>query len=79
MVDKATQQILDDSFKRVTNLLGKKDKELRALSKYLYQHDYLNQDEMDLIIRGKGLGKEKDKNKVRTWDTKKYGNYLIHF
>jgi len=33
---------------------------------------------MDRIIRGKGL-KEKEEEKVRTWDTKKYGNYLIQF
>ena len=38
-----------------------KDVELRRLSKYLYQHDYLDAEEMDKIIRGEPLGEEKDK------------------
>ena len=42
-------------------LLENKDKELRRLSKALYEHDYLDANEMDLIIRGKGLGSEKEK------------------
>jgi len=37
-----------------------KDRELRRLSKYLYQHDYLDANEMDKIIKGEGLGDEKD-------------------
>jgi len=58
----------------VVNVLQTKDKELRRLSKALYQQDYLNADEMDKIIRGVGLGKEKEENRVRTWDEEdKYG------
>ena len=59
--------------------MEKKDSELRRLSKALYEHDYLNAEEMDLIIRGKGLGKEKEEKKVRTWDTETQGNYVIQF
>ena len=62
---------------RVSKLLETKDKELRRLSKSLYEHDYLDATEMDLIIRGKGLSKEKEKQKVRTWDTESQGNYVI--
>ena len=41
-------------------MLLNKDKELRRLSKYLYEHDMLNAEEMDRVIRGKGLDKEKE-------------------
>jgi len=34
---------------------------------------------MDLIIRGKGIDKEKAKNKVRDWDQDKNGAPLISF
>ena len=49
------------------------------MSKALYEHDYLDANEIDLIIRGKGLGSEKEKSKVRTWDTETQGNYVIQF
>ena len=49
------------------------------MSKALYEQDYLNAEEMDLVIRGKGLGKDKDQNKVRTWDKEKYGPALVQF
>lgn len=49
-VDRVVKKILDESFERVSLLLTKKEKELRRLSKYLYQHDYLDADEMDRII-----------------------------
>lgn len=45
----------------------------------MYEQDYLDADEMDKIIRGVGLGKEKEDNKVRTWDTEKYGPPLVSF
>ena len=51
---------MQESFDRVAKLLISKDRELRRLSKALYEQDYLNAEEMDLVIRGKGLGKEKD-------------------
>ena len=78
-VDRAVKQILDESFERVKNLLIKKDKELRRLSKVLYEQDYLNADEMDRIIRGEGIGKEKDEKKVRSWDEEKYGPPIVQF
>ena len=64
---------------RVSDLLLKRDAEIRRLAKYLYEHDYLNYEEMDLVIRGQFLADEKEQNKVRTWDTKKFGNYLLKF
>ena len=70
---------MQESFERVAKLLLTKDRELRRLSKALYEQDYLNAEEMDLVIRGKGLGKEKEKNKVRTWDKEKYGPALVQF
>ena len=70
---------MQESFERVAKLLLSKDRELRRLSKALYEQDYLNAEEMDLVIRGKGLGKDKEKNKVRTWDKEKYGPALVQF
>jgi len=62
----------------VTSILLKKDKELRRLSKHLYEQDYLDAEEMGNIIEGKGLG-EKEENKVRTWDEGKDGKPTISF
>lgn len=39
----------------------------------------MDAEEMDLIIRGKGIDKEKEKNKVRDWDKEKNGAPLIDF
>lgn len=61
---------------RVSTLLTEKDAEMRRLSRYLYEHDYLNFEEMDLIIKGMKLTAEKEDKKVRTWNAEKYGNYL---
>ena len=66
-VDREVQQILDESFARVAKLLTTKDKELRELSKQMYLHDYLDADEMDRIISGKGLDPTKSK-KIRDWE-----------
>ena len=52
---------MQDSFKRVETLLLSKDKELRNLACYLYEHDTLNAEEMDRVIRGKGLEEKKEK------------------
>ena len=57
-VDRVVTEILQESFERVELLLQTKDKELRRLSKYLFQHDYLDADEMDKIIRNKSLSKD---------------------
>lgn len=73
--DVLVQKILDDSFNRVNKLLSSKDKELRNLAKALFQHDYLNADEMDRIISGKKLDTTKTQ-KVRDW---KEEEYLIKF
>ena len=74
-VDREVQMILDESFKRVAKLLTTKDKELRELSKQMYLHDYLDADEMDRIISGKGLDPAKSK-KIRDWEKEEY---LIKF
>lgn len=50
-------------------LINKKETELRRLARYLYEHDYLDADEMDCVIRGEQLSKDKEENKVRAWDT----------
>lgn len=72
-IDFAVKKILDESFERVRNLLISKGREHRRLSKVLYEQDYLDYNEMDRVIRGVGLDKEKEKNKVRSWDQEKYG------
>jgi ATP-dependent metalloprotease len=63
MVDKAVKKILDESYTRVVNLLQSKEKEIRNLSKNLYWYDYLDADEMDRLIKGKQIKKDK----VRDW------------
>lgn len=65
-VDKQVKQILDESFQRVAKLLTEKDKELRELAKGLYLYDYLDADEMDQIISGRGL--DSSKKQVRELD-----------
>jgi ATP-dependent Zn protease len=57
----------------VTSLLNGKEKELRELAKNLFQYDYLTAEEMETIIKGKKL----DKEKVRNWESKE--KYLIQF
>lgn len=57
----------------MTHLLSLKEKELRELSKNLFQFDYLDAEEIKNIIEGKKLEKEK----VRTWEMKE--QYLIRF
>ena len=54
------KQILAESFERVSKLLQVKDKELQRLSKYLYQHDYLDAHEMDAIINGRTIDANKE-------------------
>jgi hypothetical protein len=51
----------------------KKEKELRELSKNLFYYDYLTAEEIEKII----IGKKLDKEKVRTWENKE--QYLIKF
>ena len=74
MVDKQVKDILEASFQRVSNLLNVKEKELRSLSKNLFQHDYLDAEEIKNVIEGKEIKKEK----VRTWEPKE-PQYLIRF
>jgi len=78
-IDMLVKKILDESFERVQKMLSNKDKELRELSKQLFLHDYLDADQMDRIIAGKGLSQEEKDKKVRDWDKEKDGEYLIKF
>lgn len=44
----------------MSKLIECKEKEIRRLAKYLYEHDYLDADEMDKVIRGEKLSAEKE-------------------
>jgi hypothetical protein len=59
----------------VKSLLTSKERELRLLSKNLFWYDYLDHSEMEKIINGDELPKEK----VRVWDYNKEGEYIIKF
>lgn len=72
MVDKAVKKILDESYERVVNLLQNREREIRRLSKNLYWYDYLDAEEMENLIKGKKLNKEK----VREW---KGDQYILKF
>ena len=50
-----------------------KEKQLRELSKNLFWYDYLDQKEIETIMEGKKL----DKDKVREWTDKE--KYIIKF
>ena len=63
IIDKSVNRILQESEQRVEALLLSKGKELRALAKNLYWYDYLDAKEMDLVIKGEAL----DKERVREW------------
>ena len=56
-------------------MLLAKETEIRNLSKNLFWYDYLDHNEMEQVINGKDLPKEK----VRMWDHKKEGEYIIKF
>lgn len=75
MIDDKVKEILDDSYKRVKELLTSKETELRNLSKSLFWYDYLDHKEMEKVINGEELPKEK----VRVWDYQKEGQYIIKF
>ena len=52
-----------------------KETEIRNLAKNLFWYDYLDHKEMELVIKGKELPKDK----VRIWDIKREGEYIIKF
>ena len=60
---------------RVKKLLLEKETEIRDLSKNLFWYDYLDHKEMEKIINGEELSKDK----VRVWDYQKEGEYIIKF
>jgi hypothetical protein len=41
----------------------------------LFFYDYLDHDEIEKVIKGKKI----EKDKVRSWDFKTYGDYAIKF
>jgi hypothetical protein len=59
----------------VKELLLNKEQEIRNLAKNLFLYDYLDSDDMDKVIRGEELPKDK----VRTWNYEKEGHYIIKF
>lgn len=63
IIDARVKRILEESERRVEALLLGKGEQLRALAKNLYWYDYLDAKEMDLVLRGKAL----DKERVREW------------
>jgi ATP-dependent metalloprotease len=69
-IDDKVKEILEKSSIRVSNLLKSKELQLRELSKNLFHYDYLNAEEIDTIMKGKKLNKEK----VREWTGK--GNII---
>ena len=75
MIDDKVKVILDESFERVRSLLQSKEREIRNLAKNLFWYDYLDHKEMEKIINGEDLPKEK----VRVWDYQKEGEYIIKF
>lgn len=56
-------------------LLLEKETEIRNLAKNLFWYDYLDHKEMEMVIKGKELPKDK----VRIWDIKREGEYIIKF
>ena len=56
-------------------MLLEKETEIRDLAKNLFWYDYLDHKEMEKIISGEELPKEK----VRVWDYQKEGEYIIKF
>ena len=52
-----------------------KERETRELSKNLFWYDYLDNSEIESVLTGKKIQKEK----VREWDHKEHGTYAIKF
>lgn len=74
LIDAKVQEILNESKKRVNALLQSKEREVRDISINLYKYDYLNQDEIEKIMKGKKL----DKENVREFDST-IDEYIIKF
>ena len=56
-------------------LLLQREQEIRSLAWNLFWYDYLDSSEIEKIINGEELPKEK----VRVWDYQKEGEYIIKF
>lgn len=69
LIDDKVREILSKSSERVTKMLKEKDFQLRELSRNLFWYDYLNAEEIDSIMKGHKLNKEK----VREWEGKDGG------
>ena len=74
MIDAKVKEILDESKKRVTALLQKKERNVRDIAINLYKFDYLNQEEIEKIMKGKKL----EKPNVREFDST-IDEYIIKF
>lgn len=73
LIDNKVREILNKSSERVTKLLKEKDFQLRELSRNLYWYDYLDAKEIDTIMKGKKLKKEK----VREWKGSKSDGIIM--
>jgi ATP-dependent metalloprotease len=73
LVDNKVKEILSKSSERVTKLLKEKDFQLRELSRNLYWYDYLDANEIDAVMKGEKLQKEK----VRTWQGSKNDGIIM--
>lgn len=65
MIDKKVQEIVVESEERVRILLQSKERQMRNLSVDLYKYDYVDSDDINKIMNGKKL----DKEKVREFDS----------
>ena len=52
---------------RVEKMMSGKERQLRELARNLYWYDYLNYEEMKIILEGGSL---EGKQRVREWDKK---------
>ena len=64
-IDEAIRKVTHNSYERVSKLLESKREEFRRLAKALYHYDYLDAEEIEKVIKGEELKKDK----VRQWDT----------
>ena len=73
IIDHKVKEILDESYERVTKLLLSKRKDIILISKNLFWYDYLDEDDIKRLMKGKKI----DRSHVREWEEK--DKYLIKF
>lgn len=73
MIDEKVKEILDASYNRVTELLSRHKHEIIMVAKNLFWYDYLDENEIELLMKGKKITKEH----LREWEES--DSYLIEF